>query len=355
MVRVERAEKMAHDSRRPQRRWHAALLLAAGLGVATQCAAASIEREFHLVVTIDATQDWKKNDPKHPGDQHSHAVSHDRWEVRTRLRSDGVLQVHNLLDPDLNERLYAKTILLAREAQAAFAREGKKIVPPRTDEEKDAFQHQMEQQIWACNGEPACDRDMNLRYAALMAAIQHPEMLEPDKEPGQYLYFLPFPNCGGESRMTVSLDIEGVRFNKDSKDFVPYSEHHRADTINASDGLQLCEHYTAVIDTEDPKKNTAYQETIFIPRPVGTTDYTENGHTSHTEEPQPIVPEVADWLGETLAYGPISGKIVKDIPIHLSLNGNSTWLGLWDGIAKTTVEWSFDEVPPAPVPAAPKK
>lgn len=321
-------------------------LLAAPVSAAPAASPKPLERELHFVVTVDAEQSWAKDDPKHPGKQWSRAVAHQRWEVRTRLRSNGHLEVRDLLDPDISARMDAKTIFLARQAKAQLEQSGKPFKLPQNDEEKSALMQQMQEQIFSCKGEPTCTHDLTLQYAALMAAIEHPEALEDDTVPGQYLYFLPYKGCPEESRVTLNLAIDGERFNKDVDRLVSFSERRSADTQDASDGLALCEHFTAVVDTRDSKRPVK-QETIFVPRPVGVTDYTERGHTSHAEEPEPLIGAALDWVNDTLRQAAESGSASATLPLPMSLNGNSTWLGVWQGTAKVTLQWSFAEVPPA--------
>jgi hypothetical protein len=305
-----------------------------------------VERELHFVATVEAQQAWAKDDPQHPGHQWSKAVAHQRWEVRTRLRSSGKLEVRDLLDPDTDARMEAKTIFLARQAKAQFEQAGHPFKVPHTDAEKTALMQSMQEQIFSCKGDETCNHDRTIEYAALMAAIEHPEALEEDTVPGQYLYFLPYKGCSGDSRVTLDLAIDGERYNKDAGHLVPFSERRSADTSNASDGLALCEHFTAVIDTHDPRQRMR-QETVFVPRPVGVTEYTERGHTSHAEEPQPLVGAALNWINDTLRQAAQSGGATATVPLPMSLNGNSTWLGLWQGTAKVSLQWSFSEVPAA--------
>lgn len=326
-----------------------AALCAAAVSAGAQ---APVERELKLLVTVEATQDWKKNDPQYPGEQWSKAVASQRWELRTRLRSDGVLQAQDLLDPDLDTRMWAKTAHLARQAKKMLDRPGQHFQLPRTEAEKAAFMRQLQQRSIACQGDMVCRRDLTMESAAIMAAIQNPELLEPDSEPGRFLYFLPFARCAEQSRVQLSLAIEGVRYNKSSDKLVPFKEVREADTVNASDdGLALCEHFVATVDTQDPERRMR-QETIFIPRPVGTTRYTESGHTSTTPEPQPLIGAALDWVNLELRHAPLSGTRQATLPLPLSLNGNSTWLGQWTGSAKVTLQWSFDEVQPSKSGAA---
>ena len=188
--------------------------------------------------------------------------------------------------------------------------------------------------------------------AALLAAIDYPGALEEDTVPGRYLYFLPYKGCAEYSRITLDVAIDGVRYNKDINEFIPFSERRSADTVNASDGLPLCTHFLAVIDTEDPDR-PMYQETVFVPRPEGVTEYTENDHTSRETPFQPLGTAVVDWMGNELRHAPSSGERRVELPLPLPLNQNATWLGKWTGTAKVHMQWSFDEVDASAGAAAP--
>lgn len=301
-------------------------------------------RELHVVATVDATQTWKKNDPKYPGEQWSTGSAQQRYEIRTQLQSEGKLELRNLLDPDLPTRMEAKTIFLARQAKKMLEKPGQTFKLPKTEQEKAALTMRMREELSLCDGQPACRYEKELFYAAIFAAMAYPEAMEEDTEPGRYLYFLPFKGCPEYSRVTLKMAIDGVRYNKDVDKFIPFSERHSADTINADEGISLCSHFTAVIDTQD-KDKPMYQETIFVPRPVGLTEYTENGHTSREQQPQPVVTAAIDWMNAHLRHASSDGKASVSLPLALPLNQNATWLGLWTGTAKVTMEWTFREVP----------
>ena len=311
-----------------------------------------VERELHIVATVDATQTWKKNDPEYPGEQWSKGTSKQRYEITTRLRSEGKLELRNLLDPDLATRMEAKTIYLARQAKKILGKPGHPLKLPTTEQEKKALMQRMHNDVVGCSGDPACNQEKQLYWAIILAAMEYPEAMEEDTEPGRYLYFMPFKGCPQTSRVTLTIAIDGVRYNKDVDKFIPFSERHTADTVDAFDGLSLCAHYTAVMDTADAAK-PMWQETIFVPRPVGITEYTENNHTSREEQPQPVLTPVIDWMGHVLRHAPATGKASAALPLALPLNQNATWLGLWTGTANVTMEWSFKEVPAAS--AAPAK
>lgn len=327
---------------------------AAGLGlmVSAFAVAAPIERELVVVATIEATQDWKKNDPKYPGDQWSKGTATQRFEVRTRLRSDGKLELRNLLDPDQALRLEAKTIYLARQAKKVLEAQGQDVKLPTTPEEKSAFMQQMNRKLLACNSNQLCQFEIQIQYAALMAAIQYPEALEEETEPGRYLYFMPYAGCTGQARTTLNMTIEGVRYNKDSDKFVPFKETHTADSTTVQeDGIPMCRRYTAVIDTQDAQR-PMLQETIHIPRPMGVTEYTENNHTAREERSQPLIMAAVDWINAELRHAKPEGEARTELPLALPLNQNATWLGLWTGTAKVHLKWSFREVKPVAAPAS---
>lgn len=73
-----------------------------------------------------------------------------------------------------------------------------------------------------------------------------------------------------------------------------------------------------------------------------------NGHTSRETQYQPMPSAALDWMNEDLRHAPATGSTSATLPLPLSLNGNSTWLGLWTGTAKVSMQWSFREVAAAP-------
>lgn len=247
--------------------------------------------------------------------------------MTTRLHTDDKLQLRNLLDPDLETSMEAKTIFLARHAKKMLEQSGQPFKLQKTDAEMAELTLRMRRDIASCEKDLMCPQEKQLHYAAIFAATEFPQALEEDSEPGRYLYFLPYRGCPEQSRVTRNLAIDGVRYNKDADDFVPFSERRSADTVNASDGLTLCSHFTAVIDTQDATKPMR-QKTIFVPRPVGMTVYTENQHTSREQQPQPLIMAVVDWKGHVLRHAPASGKASASLPLALPLNQNATWLGL---------------------------
>lgn len=175
--------------------------------------------------------------------------------------------------------------------------------------------------------------------------------MEDEDAPGRYLYFLPYKGCPGSSRVQLQMQIEGERWNKTVDRLVPFRETRTADHRDASDGLPLCNHFAIVVDPDDGAR-PLWVENVHIPSPVGVTEFVESKHTSRATEPQPMPTAALEWITETLRHAPLSGRASATLPLPLSLNGNSTWLGLWKGTAKVTLEWSFEAVPANPPPPA---
>lgn len=335
--------------RSPAIRCCTAIALLAGF---TAAQAAPVDYQLKLVATVDATQDWLKNDPKNPGKQWSKGSTQQRYELSTRLRSDGVKQVRNLLDPDVEARMEAKTIHLARQAKKAIEASGGRLILPKTPADEAALAKRFQNEVLACKGDPECNATLNFEYAAIYAAVAYPEAMEPDEDDGRYLYLLPYKGCPGKSRVQLSMNIAGERYNKTVDRLVPFEEKRSADTVDASDGRSLCSHFTVVYDPEDAQR-PLWVENVHIPSPVGVTEFTESKHTSRATEPQPMPTAALEWITETLRHAAATGKASTTLPLPLSLNGNSTWLGLWTGTVNVTLEWSFLPVstPVAPKPA----
>ena len=333
-------------------RWTLVTAIAVLATVASSASAAPITRRLQIVATVEATQTWKKNDPKYPGEQSSKGSTTQRYELTLDLRSDGRQEVRNLLAHDLDERLEAKTIHLARQARRNIEAKGGKLVIPTTDAELQAFNRRFQEDVYRCNAEPVCMQDTNLQYAAILAARDYPEALKEDAEPGQYLYFLPFKGCTSRSRVTLKMVIDGIRYNKSSDKFVPFSERREADVVDANDGLPLCNHFTVVLDTAD-KARGLLVENVHVPSAIGVTEFTESGHTSRTTESQPMPTAALEWITATLRQAPERGSASTTVPLTLPLNANSTWLGLFAGTAKVTLSWSFSPLPVPPARPAP--
>ncbi len=311
-----------------------------------------VDREIRIVATVDATQEWKKNDPQHPGEQWSKGSTKQRYEITTRLHSTGKLEVRNILDPSLEVRMEAKTIHLVRQAKTMIGKPGHPSKIPQTEAEKKQFTIDLQSRILGCEGDPTCNYEAQMEAAMIMAAYEYPQALEEDTDPGRYYYFEPYDACPQKTRVTLTMHVEGVRYNKDVDKFIPFTENREADTVDGSDGLTLCKHFLAVIDSQD-KEKSMYQETIFVPRPEGMTEYTENNHTAREKQYQPMPVPAIDWMTETLRHAPAQGKASVDLPLALPLNGNATWLGLWKGNAHVTMEWSFNEVAASTAPPKP--
>ncbi|WP_353254100.1 hypothetical protein [Salinisphaera sp. PC39] len=319
----------------------ALLLPAAAIG------AEPIERELHVIVEFDAEQTWVSKTEEY-GHQHSEATTHQRYELRTRLRAEPELHSRNILDLDKETRLKAKTIWLARQAIEEMKASGGEVVIPTTPEQKQAMSRKMQEQQVECGGDMACRQAVQMRFAKLFAAAEYPEALEED-EPGtgRYRYFEPYEGCPVETRVTMEMTTEGVHYSERTQELVPFKETRSADTVNGETEVPLCERYLAVIDAKDDR-DPMYIENFYLPSAVGETVRTEQSDPVWTErktESQPQNAFVLGWVTQQLRHGPTSGSAEETISLHGPLNGISRQSGNYThGEAHVKMTWRFEKV-----------
>ena len=318
------------------------LICTALLGATFASSAQTLERELSVVVEFDAERNWTSQTEER-GNEHSTASSTQRYELKTRLQAEPTLYSRNLLDPDQEKRLRAKTIYLARQAKQKLEAAGKPVVIPQTPKQKQDLARQMQQEQFACGGDAECRRNTNTLYAAVFAAAQYPEAFAEDTGPKRYRYYEPASDCNAYSRVTMELNIEGEHYNKSEKEVVPFTEQRQADTENPSDDVPLCQRYLAVIDTQD-EAQPLYLENFYLPSATGETVLTENGETQRKTERQPMATNVLGWINTQLKHAPESGSLEEKIPLVQPLNGISEVSGTSTGSANVKMTWSFTPV-----------
>ncbi len=303
--------------------------------------AETLERELQVVVEFDAEQSWV-SETEEFGKQFYDATSSQRYELRTRLQADSQLQTLNLLDPDQEKRLKAKTIHLARQARKKLAAAGKPVAIPQTPAEKTALTQQMQEEQYVCQGDPECRRDTMLFYAAIFAAIEYPEAAQAPAGGGRYLYYEPGPACSSYARVTMQLSIQGEHYNKGEKEVVPFTEERSADVENPDDDIALCKRYLAVIDTDD-KAEPLYVENFYLPSAQGETVITELGNTREKTERQPMPGDVLAWVTQQLKHADTSGEASARVRLLQPLNGISEQSGAIMGHADVKMRWEFSD------------
>lgn len=85
--------------------------------------------------------------------------------------------MRNLLDPDIDARMEAKRIHLARRAKAYLENPGQPLKLPTSDAEKAELMRHMQEHLMGCKGDPTCSHEMTLQYAAIMATVDFPRIL----------------------------------------------------------------------------------------------------------------------------------------------------------------------------------
>jgi len=318
----------------------AALLFASGAAPA-----APIERPLQLLVTVEGAQSWRN------ALQWSKSTTRQRYDLSTRLRSDGRLYPDNLLDTDPERRMAIKQEYLTRRGLERLKREnGGKL--PRRSGELQRFANGAQSQIMACRGESECTLELAERFAALSALEQYSTeeleaFLQPsaDDGPGRYLYFFGYAGCPNRIHITSTSHFQGEQaFDKEKKKLVPFVMDRNADAAGSeSEQKGLCWRYTATVDTQS---GTIFLENAFLPSPRGTTVYTAGKNTTRKDEDLPIPVQVLDWTSAVLRQARDAGAEAKAFRFTRPLDGNASVLGDFDGSLKATLTWSFRTATP---------
>lgn len=302
-------------------------------------------RELYIKVTFNARQEWLSETEEY-GKQHSTATTEQTYELRTRLRSNGIAYKRNILHLDREKRLEAKTIHLAREAVEKIRDQGGNVVLPTTPEAKQRLSRQLKKEEAECGADMSCRMGVQMHYAQLMAAAEYPQALKEPPGGGQFLYFEPYEGCPVETRVTMEMNTEGVHWHEGEDKLVPFKEARSADVRNAKGEVPLCERYLAVLDTGDDT-DPMYLENFFLPSVKGETAVTELGRTQTKTENQPQPHSVLSWVTQQLRHAPASGSVEDTIRIVGPLNGISRQMGDYtESTASVKLTWHFKKVEP---------
>jgi hypothetical protein len=324
-----------------------------GLGVVTGAHAGDVERQLEISITVDGQQTWRN------GVQWSKATTVQRYDLSTRLRSDGKLQGANMLDLDMNRRIAIKQEYLRRKGlEEARRADGGAPPIPRTDEEKRQVSAQAQQELYNCKGDPDCMSSVVRRYSAIFAAAA-PDGTPAGAEaaaalldqPGRYLFFFGYDGCPNRIHATYQAHVEGEEaFDRARKNLVPFTLQRDADVAgDLADNKSLCWRYTAVVDTQNQQ---LFLDNVYLPSPRGSSVRTVRNSPQRSEEDLPPLAEALSWSSQTLRQAAESGAASATLNMGQPLDGNSTVGGSFEGPAKLTLKWSF--LPVASSEAAPK-
>lgn len=310
-----------------------AMLIAASLGSAQ---AASIDRELRIKVDIEAQQSWRNVL------QWSKAKATQHYEWSTVLRSDGKLEGANLVDPDLNTRLAVKTEYLRRKGLEQLRAAG---IDPSSPDLMKSISDRMQKDNFACKGDPVCMSETGVKYAMLMAAATEPDNSAIFEGEPRYQFFFGFSGCANRIHVLHTSDTAGeTAYGRNKDKIFPYALKANADFAGTdTDRKSMCSYFTGVVDTKD---QTVYWDNIYIPTVRGTLVRTEFERTQTTEGDIAMPQEVMSWVNSTLRHSPFTGDANAAIPLKFPLDGNSTVLGTFDGLANVKMAWSFSPLTP---------
>lgn len=317
------------------------LLLALALAVTPPSADAedaTLDRELHITLTVDASQTWKN--VLQWGQSHSTQ----RYEITTALRSDGRLYHDNLVDVDIEQRLSVKRDYYTYQGLLQLKKEhGGRL--PKASEVSLGISANPNQQVH-CLDSNDCPYSVAERAAAIVA-LQNNTVAELeafiasyDEPGGRYLYFFGYAGCPNRLSLQHRSHFEGEQaFDHDRKKLIPFQLDWNADSTGSDeDRPRLCQRYVISLDFS---QKLLYVETGFIPSPRGTSVRILGKKVERSEAELPVPHEVLDWVGERLRKTSPTGSATSTLVLTWPLDGNATVLGAFDGRAKVTLSWAF--------------
>lgn len=315
--------------------------------------AAPIEKQFSMVLSVVGDQTWKNEL------QWSKGNTEQRYEIETRLRSDGLLYAENLLEPDPQKRMGIKAEYLTLRGLRALKREnGGKL--PTDPKQLEDFANNAQAAVLHCQDDQDCSNVVSERFAAIGALQQNSveeleAYLKENETPvnGRYLYFFGYAGCPTTLRLQYRSHVEGAQaFDKKKEKLVPFRTDRSADMPGtAEEKATVCKRYVATIDS---KTGEVFLENAYIPTAVGTTTSTLGEITSRKQDSFPVPVQALDWTSAQLRRTKDNGSASQDFRFTRPMDGNATLLGVVDGTLKANLSWSFKSVATAPGPTKSK-
>lgn len=313
---------------------HTAVLLAFAtpLAFATSPANASpVDRTLSVEMSLEGHQDWKN------ALQWSRATTTQSYAISTGLRSEGMLEAANLLEPETDLRLAIKTEYLRREGLKMLKSLG---IDANSPDLQQTISSRMQKEVFACKGNTVCMGEVNGKYARVMAAaveVDNSQLFEGDP---RYRYFFGYTGCPNSIHAVHRMQTEGETAYGRKKDNIhPYKLSTQGDSRGSEqDRASMCTFFTVV---EDTAENQIHVENIYIPAAVGRTERTEFGKTSQREGELPTAPGLQEWVNSVLRTAPPSGEASTTLPLTLPLDGNSTVLGDFTGEMQVKLRWAW--------------
>jgi hypothetical protein len=212
---------------------------------------------------------------------------------------------------------------------------------PSSPELMKSISDRMQKDNFACRGDSVCMAETGTKYAMLMAAVTEPDNSALFEGEPRYQFFFGFPGCANRIHVLHSSDTAGeTAYGRNKDKIFPYALKANADFAGTDvDRASMCTYFTGVVDTKD---QTVYWDNIYIPTVRGTLVRTEFEKTQTQEGEIAMPQEVMSWVNDTLRHSAPTGNTAAEIPLKFPLDGNSTVLGTFDGLAKVKMSWSFN-------------
>ena len=308
-----------------------------GLAVTGMAAAAPLQRTLELHLTVEATQAWR-NDP-----QWGKTDTQQRYDLSTQLQSDGRLYTENLLDPDKARRMRIKNDWYLLQGLLELKQENGGRLPAPGQLAAPVIS--AESMMMGGGADPSAAANMSPQRLTAMNAVNERPAAELDAfikrydaPGGRWLYFSGFSGCANQLHLVYRAHFVGDT-GKTADKKVPFDMTWAADSRGSpADQGALCQRYVATLD---PAAGVLYIENAYIPSARGNSARTHFGRTDKREMDFPVPYEVLRWTDEMLKSAKPAGKQSAELKITSALDGDSTVLGQFDGIAKVALDWSF--------------
>lgn len=305
-------------------------------------ALAAHERVLEFELKLDGQQAWAN------GPQSTQATTRQQYRVSTRLRTDGVLHLDNLLEPDRAARIEIKSAYYARQGLLRLkARNGGKL--PARPEDAAALYERYRKDGNRCRDSFECNQQVIEQQAAVQAMEDNtPAELDaflapygPGEVP-RYLYYFGYAGCPVNISVQYDVQIRGQRaFDKSQQKVQPYSYLRSADSRGSDDDRKtLCEKYVATVDT---RTGTLFIENLLLPAPIGQSIRTIGVASETIAEAIGLPPPAAaiDWATATLSRNRDSGSARQVLELNFPLDGDASVQGTFSGKLNADLRWSF--------------
>lgn len=301
--------------------------------------AAGVERELSIQLVVEGNQSWRN------ALQWSKSTTRQRYELTTRLRSDGRLYAENLLDPDMEKRVRIKGEYYTYQGLLQLKRENSGRLPV-------AGALSTEISAESLKSNPGCIPGVDCpgaspeRFTAI-AALQDNASAELEKfmksyetPGGHWLYFMGYAGCPNRLQLSYQAHFAGEQaFDHDKKRLQPFAMDWTAESQGtAEEQKSLCQRYVITLNTATGEMNI---ENAFIPSPHGISARKTGSGIDRRDADLPPPYEVMRWTDELLHKARETGSQNATLKLTHSLDGNASVLGLFDGAAKVSLVWSF--------------